>query len=274
MKTKIFFALAMTVACAVNAQDFNAEFTKAQRDADTLKQKEILASWENSKDRSAEFFLAKADYWFAQAMQNQSHPTVDLLAWQNAVNSLNEGIDLYADRLDIRCAKIYALGLMDMWQEYTEELLRSIDRSYINDNKWVVPGVTADKNYFLQTVQQFENTMFEEIDMEVLSVKDSLLLENIRTVAKHVLKYYPDNTDNLNNLAATYFYENDYDTSLDIFLKAEQTSPKDAAVLLNIANIYTIKGNKEKARQYYNNIIKNCDGQSAEKARQLLNGLQ
>ena len=63
MKTKIFFALAMTVACAVNAQDFNAEFTKAQRDADTLKQKEILASWENSNDRSAEFFLAKADYW-------------------------------------------------------------------------------------------------------------------------------------------------------------------------------------------------------------------
>lgn len=61
--------------------------------------------------------------------------------------------------------------------------------------------------------------------------------------------------------------------ALIIFLKVETIALNDAIILFNIANIYINQGNIEKAKQYYNNTIQNCNKQVVQQAKELLKEL-
>lgn len=302
MKKISFFVLSAFVFISLNAQNYMADFTKALRDNDTTGQKEILDLWEKSNDRSADYYIANFNYFFAKADANSSSmqlstekPTsgkyltiydsttnvtgyltpgdIDRELFNKSISYINEGIKKYPQRLDLRFGKIYALYNALDWDDFTTEIIKTIDYSYIIDNKWIYPNENADKDFFLQTIYGYVEYLYEALDFEQDSVQFSLQTKRMRNISEAILKYYPDNVEALNFLGVSYFFGSDYTKALEIFLKAEKINPKDAIVLFNIANIYSKQGDKIKARQYYENIINNCDEQAKEEATQLLKEL-
>lgn len=302
MKKISFFVLSAFSFISLNAQNYMADFTKALRDNDTTGQKEILNLWEKSNDRSADYYIANFNYFFAKADANSSSmqlstekPTsgkyltiydsttnvtgyltpgdVDRDLFNKSIFYINEGIKRYPERLDLRFGKIYAIYNVLDWDDFTTEIIKTIDYSYIIDNKWIYPNENADKDFFLQTIYEYFEYLYEALDFEQDSVQFSLQTKRMRNISEAILKYYPDNVEALNFLGVSYFFDSDYTKALEIFLKAEKINPKDAIVLFNIANIYTKQGDKTKARQYYENIINNCDEQAKEEAAQLLKEL-
>ena len=248
------------------------EFTKALRDGDTVRQKEILALWESAQEKSADYYIASFNYNLAKCMDgDMRHLDVNTLGL--ALDVIEKGIKEYPSRLDMRCGEISALYRFGLWNDFADRIIRSIDYAYVIDNKWIYPDQNADKDFFLNIVQQYQADLFNEIDEEIFAMEDSLNVIRIRKISETVLKYYPDNIEAMNNMAATYFMVNEYDKALEIFLQAEKLSPKDAVILLNIANIYTKQGNKEKSKLYYENIIKNCGKDAAAQANILLKEL-
>ena len=54
----------------------------------------------------------------------------------NAISVIDEGINKFPNRLDMRFGKIYALGQLENWELFTEEVIRTVKYSKINNNKW------------------------------------------------------------------------------------------------------------------------------------------
>ena len=272
MKKIFVFLLGICCISMLNAQNFNAEFTKALRDDDTLRQRQILTLWENGNDRSAEYYIANFNYHLTNCLDMTSRK-LDIERLGKSLDAINEGIARYSDRLDMRCGKIYALHQLGMWDEMTEEIISSIDHSYIIDNKWIYPNEKADKEFFLNIVRQYQADLMDEIDFEEYSIADSLQVLRIRRISQQVLKYYPNDVDALNNEGVTYFFENDFSKALETFLKAEKIDPDNDIVLFNIANIYQQQGNKTTAKEYYERIIKRCNDDAKKKALELIREL-
>ncbi len=257
---------------SLNAQSFKADFTKALRDGNTDKQKEILSLWEKSNDRSADYYIANFNYYLTSCVDEQTRK-LDIEKLGRSLDAIDEGIDKYPNRLDIRQGKVFALKQMAMWDDMTKEIISAIDYSYIIDNKWIYPNEKADKDFFLNVIQQYQADLFDETDWEIYSLEDSLMILRIRKISEQVLKYYPQNVEALNNLGATYFFENNDSKALEIFLTAEQIAPNNDIVLFNIANIYAKRADKQKAKAYYENIIKNCNTEAKNQAKELLKEL-
>ena len=161
-----------------------------------------------------------------------------------------------------------------MWDDYTKEIIKAVDYSYIADNKWIYPNEKADKEFFLNLVQQYQADLLDETDAELFSYEDSLQVIRIRKISEAVLKYYPDNTEALNNLGVSYYLCLDYPKALEIFLKAEKLNPKDAVIKFNIANLYAKTGDKPRAKQYYKTLTDNFTGEVAQKAAELIKELE
>lgn len=300
MKKFSVFLLSAFTLLTLNAQDFNAEFTKALRDGDTVKQQEILSLWDKSEDRSPDYYIANFNYNFNQAQDNTvimtnekpqygEYITIsdtisgtvgyltsggvreDLL--RKALKYIDEGIGKYPSRLDMRCGKIYSLYRSWRWDDFTKEIIKAIDYSYIIGNKWIYPDENADKDFFLSIVQEYQTYLFDEVDLEEYKTEDSLQVMRIREISQTVLKYYTDNVEALNNIGATYFFNSEPSKALEFLLKAEKIDQKDAIIKFNIANIYAKQGDKSKAKQYYEDIIKNCDNEAAFQAEELMKQL-
>ena len=98
----------------------------------------------------------------------------------------------------------------------------------------------------MQSVQDYQVQLF---DTEVDS-----LGEEIALIANAVLKYYPDNIENLSNLAIGYMLQGKNADALQPLLRAEKINPNDAIVLSNIAWCYAETGDKQNAIAYYERV--------------------
>jgi tetratricopeptide (TPR) repeat protein len=66
----------------------------------------------------------------------------------------------------------------------------------------------------------------------------------------------------------------EYDKGLEPLLKAESINPEDYIVLSNIAQGYKLKGDKNKAIEYYKKTIEYGDEQAKAIARQQIEELK
>ena len=49
---------------------------------------------------------------------------------------INIGIEKYPDRLDMRFGKIYTLGQVERWEDFTNEIIKTVNYSNENNNAW------------------------------------------------------------------------------------------------------------------------------------------
>jgi tetratricopeptide (TPR) repeat protein len=274
----------------VYSQDYKSEFQKYLQTNDTINQLKTLINWEKSNPKDAELFTSYFNYYFIKSkhevlalstdqpkgegliLKDSLNKTAGYLGSQiyydkaelkKGLEKIDEGIKLYPNRLDMRFGKIYTLGQVADWENFTLEIKKTIDYSVKNKNFWNWTNnekFNGGKKEFLLAIQDYQ--------LQLYNTGNDKLLKNMREIANEVLKYYPNHIESLSNISITYLVKGDFDKALNILLKAERINPKDYVILGNIAYGYRQKGNKEKAIEYYKKIIEFGDKQSKEFAKQ------
>jgi len=289
-----FLLLAFTFHTAFS-QDYYTEFQQYTKPGDTLRQLEILKKWESEKPNDPELFTSYFNYYFTKSIQEvltvtKEQPkgkSLELTGSSNQVTGfigsqvnymenelqkgfakIDEGIRLYPDRLDMRFGKIYVLGELEKWKEFTVEIIKTIDYSAKNNNAWTwTLNETQDggKDFFLSSLQDYQ--------VQLYNTGNDSLLSNMRDIANEVLKFYPDHVESLSNVALTYLITGEYDKALPPLLHAEKINPEDFIVLSNIAEAYKLKGNKEQAIEYYKKVLKFGDEEAKSYSKQQIKEL-
>ncbi|CAM4055089.1 hypothetical protein FLAN108750_07770 [Flavobacterium antarcticum] len=275
---KIIFTILFLALCNLSmSQNFQQEFGEAFRANDTLEQLKILNSWEKSSPKNPELFTSFYNYYFRLAKKEvvsltKQQPDGESFALRDSLNQtagymgskiyydannlrnaflkIDKGITLHPNRLDMRFGKIYALGTVENWEEFTNEIINTVNYSKTNSNKWLWTNNEEKqdgKGFMLSSIQSYQ--------LQLYNTEDDALLSNMQRIASSILAIYPDNIESMSNLSITYFLTKQYDKGIEILLKAEKTNPKDYIVLANIAHGYNLIGNKAKAIEYYEKTI-------------------
>jgi tetratricopeptide (TPR) repeat protein len=184
-----------------------------------------------------------------------------------AFDMIDKGIAKFPSRLDMRFGKIHMLGQVNNYDAFTDEIVKSIDFSARNRNKWQWTKnelVKEPKDFLLDNIQTYINNLFDLGDGQA---------KNIRRIAEATLKNYPDHVVSLSNLGISYIFENNYSKALDPLLTAETKTPKDPVILGNIAYVYVNLKDNKKAIEYYEKVIQFGDENAKRFAEQQLKKL-
>jgi hypothetical protein len=286
----------LTVSQFCYGQDYKTQFSRFLQLNDTVNQKKILTEWEKADPKNAELFTSYFNYYFHKSKQEfisvtKAQPTGESMSLldstgqtagylgsqvnfekailQKALDKIDEGIKIYPNRLDMRFGKIYALGQAQEWDGFTSEILNTIRYSNQNNNEW-----TWTNNEKKQQGKTFLLGSLQDYQVQLYNTGDDKLLNNMRTIANEVLNFYPSHIESLSNLSLTYLLTGEHDKALEILFKAEKINPQDPVVLSNIAQGYKSKGDKKKAIEYYEKIIKYSDEPAVGYAKQQIEQLK
>ena len=234
---RIILLLVILQVCAscINTQDNSssrlASFTHAMQKKDTANMRLILEKWEKISPEDPELATSYLNYYYLLSQNSSLYLSTDTISDRdqlllsdstgNRVGSLSDKIsysDLYINkglaiidkaiikfpnRLDMRFGKIYVLGQLKRWADFTTEIIKTINRSAINKNKW---SWTENKPYvggekaFLASLQGYQNDLY--------NMQDDSLLTNMQDIAQAVLKYYPNDVESLSNISIGYIVKN------------------------------------------------------------------
>lgn len=282
----LFFVLIQTAS----AQDFQTRFDKLFEEEDFAKMGKLLPSWEKSNPDDPELYVSYFNYYFrksrseilsftnkpesknsvALTKENEEKPTAYLGSqvsfnkedFDKGIFYINKGIEKFPNRLDMRFGKIYAIGQIEDYKLFTSEIIKTVDYSNTNKNQWLWmqnEKVEDSERFLLKAIQDYIVQLFNSGDENA---------ENIKTIAETTLKYYPNNVENLSNLAIYYLIKEDFDKALPPLLKAEKLAPTDAVVLNNIAWSYYSKGDNVNALKYYELVLKYGNAQQKSDANE------
>lgn len=296
MKTLKFICISLMINSITFGQDYYKDFKKYLNEGDTIKQLELLKSWEITNSGDPELYTSFFNYYFNKSKDEKISVSTQKYGDKNftitdstgqivgylgskilfkekefslGISKISEGINLFPNRLDMRFGKIYALGQVEDWNNFTKEIIQAIDYSTVNNNEWTWTlnyKKENGKDYFLSSIQDYQVQLYN-------TGNDSLLV-NMRLIANEILQYYPEHVESLSNLSVTYLLVGDYDKGLEPLLKAEKINPEDYIVLSNIAQGYKLKGDKAKAIEYYEKTMKYGDSQAKEFAKQQIEELK
>lgn len=273
------------------SQNFQEQFSQHCQSKDTLAQRQLLEKWEKEKPNDAEMFTSYFNYYFLKARQEKivlegmpkkeetdsinqpiGHFRGEIVFDENIVNKsfkkIDEGIKKYPNRLDMYFGKIYALGQMKKWDEFTSEIVKTIDISSKINNEWTWTNsapVEDSANFFLLGIQDYIIQLFD--------TGDDSLSENMRRISERILKYHPNHIESLSNISITYLLEGKFDEALESLFKAKKLNPKDTVVLGNIAHAYWLKKDKENSIKYYEKVLEYGDEKTKEFAKQRIEEL-
>ena len=298
MVTKPF--LIATCLCLVSFFSFSQNFQKQFKDLfekkDTLGQEKLLKQWEAAAPKDAELFIAYLNFYSRKSMReivelNSKKKDGDYLELtdstgktvatmgsdiyydrnilQKGFGYIDRGISLYPTRLDMRFGKIYMLGEVEDFPEFTKMIVETIDYGNKIKNAWLwkdARPLEDAENFFLNSMQDYVITIY--------NTEDDNLLPYMRQISEAVLKYHPRHVESLANVSLTYVLVGENDKALPYLLKAETIAPKDIIVLNNIAEIYKRKNDTAKAKSYYEKIIKWGNAEEVEEAKAKLKELK
>jgi tetratricopeptide (TPR) repeat protein len=277
------------------AQGYKAEFDKVFKENDTAGQRKLLHNWQKANPRDAELFIAWFNYYFfssrkevialtdstnepaSLAITDSSGLQVGYLtedfdydsnALDKAFRCIDTGINTWPARLDMRLGKIYALGHIQRYEAYTNEIVNTIEAASQLKNKWVWTNnqpLEDPERFLLGTIQNYVVQLYNAGDDQ---------LNRMRRIAQAILKYYPKHVESLSNLAITYGVQGDYEKALDALLQAEKIMPRDVIVLNNIATMYERKGDKLNAIRYFELTAKHGDEETKNAAVKKLKELK
>lgn len=284
MIRKIKLILGFLAPLSLLAQDHQSKFNECLSKQDTVCQRETLEKWESSEPDNAELFTSYFNYHFMKARKEMvvlspqpmsadalelrdsngqvsgylgSEITYDEIETQKGIARINEGIQLYPNRLDMHFGKIYVYGILKDWENFTNSIIQSIELSSINNNEWTwtnnIPKEKG-KEFFLSSMQDYQ--------LQLYNTNDDSLLNNMAEIAKTILYYYPEHIESMSNLSICYLLLGKVDQGLEVLLHAEQVDPQDDIVLSNIAHAYVLKGDKKMAIEYYEKTIKYGDSET------------
>ena len=290
MKKTLFIISLLVLSQLSFGQDFKSQFDELFEAGDTSKQIELLKKWESQDPKNPELYTSYFNYYFQKARQERISLTgqelkgktfqitdstgnvagylgseihYDSEQLKKGLDKIEEGIELYPDRLDMRFGKIYTLGQAEMWTEFTEEIIKTVRYSKVNNNDWKWTYNEKQENgqeFFLSSLQDYQ--------LQLYQTENDSLLKNMRTIAEEILKIYPNHIESLTNISITYLLIKEYQKGIDMLLKAEKINPNDIVVLSNIAHGYKLKGDFANSIKYYEKVVNSGDQDAVNFAKQ------
>lgn len=289
--TFLIFGLTL-VFNQVFGQTFKHQFNDLVSKKDTLGQRQLLYKWEKEDSNDPELYVAYFNYFAKKSrkeiitlgqnpkgndvlqimdkdsskkepiayMYSDTYYDQDIL--KKGFDYIDNGLEKHPNRLDMRFGKIYMLGQIEDYENFTKEIIKTIDYSAVNKNKWTWTDskpLDDPKNFMLSSIQDYQ--------LQLYRTENDDLLNNMKRIAEAVLKYYPNHIESLSNLSIVFMLQKEYDKALEQLLKAEKLNPKDYIVLSNIAQAYKLKGEMENAIKYYKLTIKHGDEQAKNYAK-------
>jgi len=281
-------------------QNFRQQFNDLCNKKDTAGQEKILTQWKVAMPNDPELYVAYYNFYVQKSMTEMLRLDKNVPKGKEALQLMNTdttkkepagfmfseiyykpeilskgyayidtAIQKFNDRLDMRFGKIYMPGKTTDYEQFTTEIIKTIEYSNKNKNAWLWTDnikIEKPKEFFLGSIQNYVNQLY--------NTGDDALLDNMKRIAETVLKFYPDHVESLSNISIACMVNGDFDSALTPLLKAEKISPKDYIVLNNIAHCYTQKGDKKNAIKYYELTVKYGDKQAKEFANQKLTELK
>ncbi len=290
MKNTIFI-ICILFSNTIFSQTRFDQFKELFKKNDTTKTIAFLKEWEKITPNDPEFFVSSMNYYFSNAKKEilsfdkskdgelslnvedekgkkyfiNSNMGFDKALILKTLNYANKGIEEFPDRLDIRFGKCYILKQIQDYSNFNLELNRTIEYSRINSNKWILTENEKPedgKAYMLSTIYEYQTELYE--------TGDDALLNNIITIGKSTLKYYPNEIEILSITAVSLLLSNKFTEALEYLKIAEKLNPKDIIVMSNIAQVYVRQGDKTNAIKYYEQILKLGDLSEIENAKKEL----
>lgn len=295
MKTTTTFLPLLLFINFCFSQSYKTQFDQLLQQGDSLQQIQLLKKWATEDPENPELMTSYFNHYFFQSQEEfigvtlkrpNSHAIEfqdstgqtgyfgsqiiykeDLL--QKAFSKIDEGIEKFPNRLDMRFGKIYALGQTEDWENYTDEILKSIRHGEKINYKWTWTyneNFKDDQEFFLSTLQDYQVRMF--------SLGEDELLVNIRKIAEEILKYNPEHIQSLSNLAITHLFKQEYNKGIQVLLEAEKIDPSDDVILGNLAHAYKLNGDPDHALIYYEKMLKLENPDAVEFAKEQIKALK
>lgn len=294
----LIFSLTLILNQATG-QTFKQQFNELASKKDTVGQQQLLEKWEKTDSNDPELFVAYFNYFVNKSRseiitlgQNPKGENILQIMDQDTTKKepvgfiygdtyfnpellskgfdwINKGIEKHSNRLDMRFGRIYMFGQIEDYENFTKEIIKTIDYSSTNNNKW-----TWADNKPLDDPKDFMLSSIQDYQIQLYNTENDDLLENMKRIAETVLKYYPDHIESLSNLSIVFMLQKQYDKALDLLFKAEKFNPKDFIVISNIAQAYKLKGDTKNAIKYYEETIKYGDEQAKQYAKEQIKELE
>lgn len=294
---KIFlFILLTAISNLVSGQTYYEKFKTLFQQNDTIKIASLLTEWEKMSPNDPELYTAAINYYFSnskkeivsvdkQQKSNESFQLTDSTGQvagfinssldydteklSKAIKYANTGIDKFPNRLDIRFGKCHILQQIEDYDNFTKEIIKTIDYSQVNKNNWLWTENKKQENgesSLLESIQSYLKQLYDTED-------DNLLLNMIQ-IGEATLKIYKSNVEILSTTSVALLLTKNYDKAIEYLKQAENINPKDFIVLNNIAQGYKLKGDKANAIKYYELTEKYGDERAKLQARRNINELR
>jgi tetratricopeptide (TPR) repeat protein len=280
----------------VFGQSKQEEYKNLLKNNDTAKIKILFTEWEKTNPNDPTLYTSAINYYFSQSKEeiisldgeqksNESIPFRDstgkVSGYINsnlgynpdklikAVEYANRGIKKFPDRLDIRFGKSYILVRIEDYENFTKEIITTVEYSIINKNNWLWidnKKLEDSENFMLGSIQEYLKQLYD--------TEDDNLLRYMIQIGETTLKYYPNHIEILSSTAVALMLSKQYDKAISYLKHAEKLNPKDFIVLNNIAQGYKMKGDKANAIKYYELVIKYGPDQAKQQAKDNINVLK
>lgn len=274
---KLFLFFFISLISYYYGQSNYQNFLELYQKNDTVAVQNFLNDWEK-QNPDAEFYVSAVNYYFNKSRKEvltlgQGTPTkeafevkddsgnvvaylsskdlYDTNLLQKTFKYFDEGISKFPDRLDIRFGKVYSLGSIGDYENFSKEIVKTIQYSSKNKNNWLWSEnqkFHGGEKEFLLSIQDYNNQIYE--------TNDDALLKYMKEINEEVLKFYPNHVESLSNLSIVSLINKKYDEALSYLFKAEKLAPEDYIVLNNIAYSFKMKKDITNAIKYYNLVKK------------------
>jgi tetratricopeptide (TPR) repeat protein len=271
------------------------KFKKLFKNNDTTKIKTLFVEWEKTNPNDPELYTSAINYYFSnskkeivsldrQQKSKESFQFTDSTGkvagyinstWgyntdklSKAIKYANTGIEKFPNRLDIRFGKCYLLQQIQDYNNFTKEVIKTVEHSQVNKNNWLWTENKKQEDgegFMLGTIQTYLKELYD--------TEDDNLLPNMIQIGEATLKYYT-HIEILSTTSVALMLTKNYDKAIGYLQQAEKLNPKDYIVLNNIAQGFKLKGDKINAIKYYELTEKYGDERAKLQAKQNIKELK
>ncbi|MDE7154032.1 MAG: hypothetical protein K2O00_06275 [Muribaculaceae bacterium] len=295
MKTFIL-ALCLLSGFYASAQDYEKQFYELLEEKSYERADSIIKEWEAADKNNPEIFPARFNLLLWKSQNSivvlDSNPDVEESIWvltdsagkpagsvyssvtindsiyYEGIKVIDQGIELFPDRLDFRLGKAAAYAYKEDWEKLSKTVIEILEHGEKNRNAWIWTGnepldAKDATTAVLESIHEYEGQLIDNYNpMELLDAN---------------LKYYPDDHIALNSKGAVLFLAGKSEEALEYIERAHKQTPEDPLVSYNIGYINMELGNKEKALTGFQLVLDNENAseemkRSAQENIDILNG--
>lgn len=284
--------LILTVFCYMTSQgqSFNDRYKiLMQLGSDAKSMDNLFKEWKQKEPSSPDLYIAGFNFYYQEAtkevlslspspsnnpqyeVKDSTSKPVAYLGGQKTQNDslfnvsqnfLVEGIKKNPKRLDIRFGKIYALGTFNRFNDFTRELLETLEYSKKINHKWLWSNnepVKDEINFLKAAVQDYQNTLYKNNEEG-----------NMLQIADKMNTIFPNDPIILCTLGSAYLMDNKLQKALPIFEKAYTLKPDDTIIINNLALSYFNNKDYKNAKRFFTILLEKGDENQKELAKEKL----